>query len=332
VEKEMLALLLLSVLALCIGDPVRPNISETFESRGSLSVQINGGPTIYGQAYWAVNQPNGLGLESYMFHQFPQMDIYLLQRYDLRASFDMGGPNRTECERHQLDGRMPRVWDWVSHATYKGQENIKNKKLNIWEFRTGYGLLQLGVTEQMPDIPVWTSRNSHNRVFIVDIDQFDAAPPKDRIFDVPKQCHDRVPTKKRSQGKRCVSRSTAIARAKVWVDNHVPYDQQGHYDGYREDCSGYVSMAWQLSKPGLTTSTLPSVAHRISKEELQSGDVLLDVQEHVVIFAGWADSSQSQYHAMEETRPGEGTVARVTPYPYWYNKSAFVPYRFNQIC
>jgi hypothetical protein len=51
--------------------------------------------------------------------------------------------------------------------------------------------------------------------------------------------------------------------------------------------------------------------------QLQPGDVLLCRSEHVVIFGGW--SGPSHYIAYEETRPGEGTVRRVTPYPYWYH-------------
>ena len=35
-----------------------------------------------------------------------------------------------------------------------------------------------------------------------------------------------------------IARSTIIAKAKVWVANHVPYNQGGTYQGYREDCSG----------------------------------------------------------------------------------------------
>lgn len=43
---------------------------------------------------------------------------------------------------------------------------------------------------------------------------------------------------------KCVARSTMIARGQSWVDKHVPYNQQGSYDGYRTDCSGFVSMCW----------------------------------------------------------------------------------------
>lgn len=130
----------------------------------------------------------------------------------------------------------------------------------------------------------------------------------------------------------CLARSTIIARGQDWVNKKVPYSQSGTHDGYRTDCSGFVSMAWELSKPGLTTYTMHTVAHNIAKDQLQPGDALNCDSEHIVLFAGWSDSSKTHYVAMEETRPGEGTVKRVTPYPYWSNQGCFHPIRYNNAC
>ncbi|MEH0108110.1 cell wall-associated hydrolase [Tersicoccus sp. MR15.9] len=130
-----------------------------------------------------------------------------------------------------------------------------------------------------------------------------------------------------------ISRSTIISRARTWVTAHVPYNQQGYHRDpqgklYREDCSGYVSMAWHL-RTSYVTSTLPQVSHRITKTQLRPGDVMLKTSGHVVIFNGWANTAHTKYNAMEESRPGVGTVARVTPYPYWSGQGTFVPYRLN---
>jgi len=89
-------------------------------------------------------------------------------------------------------------------------------------------------------------------------------------------------------------------------------------------------MAWGTSKPGNATSALRQISRPITRSQLQPGDVLLCAAEHVVIFAGWANSSH--YWANEETRPDEGAVRRVTPYPYWYNTACFVPYRYIAVC
>jgi cell wall-associated NlpC family hydrolase len=90
-----------------------------------------------------------------------------------------------------------------------------------------------------------------------------------------------------------------ISRAQEWVDKHVPYSQTGTYDGYRTDCSGFVSMAWQLGKPGLTTQTMHTVATNIAKGSLQAGDALNCDTEHIVLFGGWTDGGQTHYVAYE---------------------------------
>lgn len=98
---------------------------------------------------------------------------------------------------------------------------------------------------------------------------------------------------------KCIGRSTIISRGQNWVDKHVPYNQGGTYDGYRTDCSGFVSMAWMLSKPGLTTYTMGSVSHGISKDSLAAGDAMNCASRHILLFAGWSDSSRTHYVSME---------------------------------
>lgn len=40
------------------------------------------------------------------------------------------------------------------------------------------------------------------------------------------------------------------------------------------DCSGYVSMSWELAKPGLTTYTMHTQSHNITKDHLEKGDAM----------------------------------------------------------
>lgn len=98
---------------------------------------------------------------------------------------------------------------------------------------------------------------------------------------------------------QCVTRSTMLARAQDWVDKHVPYNQQGSYDGYRTDCSGFVSMSWELAKPGLTTSTLHTASSNITKDQLLVGDAMICEGHHVVFFGGWSDAGKTHYYALE---------------------------------
>jgi cell wall-associated NlpC family hydrolase len=89
-----------------------------------------------------------------------------------------------------------------------------------------------------------------------------------------------------------------VARGQDWVNKHVPYSQTKTYDGYRTDCSGFVSMCWELAKPGLTTFTLHTVSHNITKNDLQPGDAMNCDSHHVVLFDGWTDSGRTHYTAM----------------------------------
>jgi hypothetical protein len=142
-----------------------------------------------------------------------------------------------------------------------------------------------------------------------------------------------------------ISRAEVIQRAKTWTDAHVPYSQSTRpsqlRDGYRRDCSGFVSMAWHLSTnhAGADTDALAHVADPITKDQLATGDVLLMTHAesrhpeeggHVVIFLNWADAAHTQYLAMEEAG-GEGAVMHVLPYPYYPGYGTFHPYHYGKV-
>lgn len=102
----------------------------------------------------------------------------------------------------------------------------------------------------------------------------------------------------------------AVQRAKSWVDRVISYNQSGWFEGYRQDCSGLVSMAWEL-KNGLgrpispTTSILPQYATTLrSKAELQPGDAInnrgIGNGGHVVLFVRWVDQSRGTFIAYEQ--------------------------------
>ncbi|MFE0252469.1 peptidoglycan-binding protein [Streptomyces sp. NPDC059010] len=130
------------------------------------------------------------------------------------------------------------------------------------------------------------------------------------------------------------TRAEIIKRARKWVAAKVPYNMSRYWsDGYRQDCSGFVSMAWKLPRNEWTGS-LGQYAVRINREDLQPGDMLLfhnpaDPQQgsHVVIFGGWADHTRSHYVAYEATRPH--ARRKVTPYAYWTHSDRYVAYRYK---
>ncbi|MEV6791593.1 peptidoglycan-binding protein [Streptomyces sp. NPDC051320] len=130
------------------------------------------------------------------------------------------------------------------------------------------------------------------------------------------------------------TRSAIISRAERWVSARVPYSTSKHWsDGYRQDCSGYVSMAWGLKQNEWTGSLAP-YGVRISKSDLRPGDILLfhnpanpKKGSHVTLFGGWTTSAHTYYKAYEQTPPY--TRARSTPYAYWSNSSRYVAYRYR---
>ena len=113
------------------------------------------------------------------------------------------------------------------------------------------------------------------------------------------------------------NRQQIMANMEARVRHDIGYSQTAYTDGYRDDCSGSVSAAWGLAKPGTNTYGLmsSSVSHPITKNQLQPGDALI-ADSHVVLFGGWADSAHTQYYALEDDG-SDGTVAHVIPYPYW---------------
>lgn len=129
-----------------------------------------------------------------------------------------------------------------------------------------------------------------------------------------------------------------LDRAATWLTanngSQVPYSQTSTWsDGYRQDCSGYVSMTLGLSKPGPNTVGLAndrSLTTPISVSDLKPGDLLIDADgsnttRHVVIFEGWTDSSRTAYSAFEQ-RGGHGTDHRVLDYGLDAG-SEYKPYR-----
>jgi hypothetical protein len=122
-------------------------------------------------------------------------------------------------------------------------------------------------------------------------------------------------------------RNAVIKRAMTWTRAHVPYNQAGWRDGYRTDCSGFVSMAWGLDQ-SYTTWSLTEVARPIHKDEMLPGDIMLNTADHVVIFGGWANRQHSRYIVLEEAHSTGGAVRREMNYPFWIDGNMYHPYRF----
>jgi hypothetical protein len=127
------------------------------------------------------------------------------------------------------------------------------------------------------------------------------------------------------------SRRNMLANAQNWVNNKVMYSQSKYHNGYRQDCSGMVSMAWGVSKNLNTSSFAPysnAVSHQLSDyNQLQPGDALNKVPRgHMFLFAGWANSQHSSMYIYEESHTGAPALYKSVPKSYFQH---FVPIRKN---
>lgn len=92
-------------------------------------------------------------------------------------------------------------------------------------------------------------------------------------------------------------------RAETWVKDTVAYDNRKEHDGYRQDCSGYVSFAWSLSK-SYSGDVWQSFANKIDFNNMQIGDALDNPEPgdagHMILFMGWVDKNAGTFVGFEE--------------------------------
>ncbi|WP_380608155.1 NlpC/P60 family protein [Streptantibioticus rubrisoli] len=151
-----------------------------------------------------------------------------------------------------------------------------------------------------------------------------------------------VPRSTAAQTGKPISRSVVMARAQSWIAEGVPYNRNAYNSDsngtYRQDCSGFVSMAWSLPSSqannyGETTGTLTNFATELnSLDDLQPGDMLDNISTHVVLFKGWADANRTTAMILEEAH--SGTTAREDDHFYTRNYLSthrYRPYRYNRI-
>jgi len=327
--KIILLLLACAVVGYC---QTRPQISPFFDSNVLLEIIVlKDNSSFRGDGFWRMDQPKGMGLEQFFFHNRSHhsafRDIMRLQRYDLGFIYEM--VDDLHCNKSAVSGSMPYEWAWLANATYEGKKQFRHMTFDEWQFTAGYATVAILVDNNNPNIPAFMRRTTNEFDFLMEFARFKPIHPDPKSFTVPSQCQSAMEFHHEGDV-GCVQRNTMMSRAQSWVNAHVPYNQGGTYGGYREDCSGYVSMCWETSKPGYTTETMPSISHGISRGDLQPGDALLCASEHVVLFGGWVDSDN--YWGYEETVPGTGTIKSSVPYPYWYNTGCFLPYRYNSVC
>lgn len=132
-----------------------------------------------------------------------------------------------------------------------------------------------------------------------------------------------------------ISRAQILLRAQRWVSEHVPYSQVAWWSDangiYRQDCSGYVSMAWALDQDtDFWTGNLNTVSHVIDPGQLLPGDILLSTG-HTVLFAGWANPTHTMFDFYEESHSGTDARFVVDAPLTEFLVAGFTPFRYDGV-
>ncbi|MDQ7809117.1 hypothetical protein Q5425_35780 [Amycolatopsis sp. A133] len=127
-----------------------------------------------------------------------------------------------------------------------------------------------------------------------------------------------------------ITRSEVLSRSQSWIDQRVPYSQSiswtNQYGTYRQDCSGFVSMAWHLGF-SRSTASLPAVMHTIAKSDLRPGDALWRTG-HIALFVRWNDAARTSPVVREEYDNGHNATERAWSPNY---ANTFSSMRYNNI-
>jgi hypothetical protein len=133
-----------------------------------------------------------------------------------------------------------------------------------------------------------------------------------------------------------ITRAEVLTRATtIWKPGTVPYSQDTIHqpDGYRQDCSGYLSLCWGLSPNadggwgGQNTVTLVTRGYmkEIPASDLRPGDAVGNCgigtggdAGHIVLFEKWAndDPNNDDFWLWEQAGGANGPRRRMVTYPY----------------
>jgi len=101
-------------------------------------------------------------------------------------------------------------------------------------------------------------------------------------------------------------RRTAIERGFSWYDAQVPYSQSQYHEGYRTDCSGFVSMCWELGTSYTTANFIDDTSEWTSLgsfDDLVPADAMVyrsGKAGHIMMFVGWNDAAKTEACVLEQ--------------------------------
>lgn len=111
-----------------------------------------------------------------------------------------------------------------------------------------------------------------------------------------------------------VGREEIVERGIDWLEDGNTYDRARYHEGFRRDCSGFVSMAWEFSQNPSTAYFPPFVSGTYAAklggfDDLAPGDAVnktfRNPYGHVMLFAGWASADHNQLYFMHHYSTGK---------------------------
>ncbi|MFJ7277077.1 hypothetical protein [Kitasatospora sp. NPDC098663] len=124
-----------------------------------------------------------------------------------------------------------------------------------------------------------------------------------------------------------ITTSEVMSRANDWLVRWIPYNQGAYATDvtgsktYRQDCSGFVSMAWHLNTSENTDSLdNRALTTRVALSDLQPGDALdndpgdgsIKPSGHVILFDHWVNKAAGRFAYIDEVNPTLNVRAGVT--------------------
>jgi hypothetical protein len=95
-----------------------------------------------------------------------------------------------------------------------------------------------------------------------------------------------------------------------------------------DDCSGFVSVVWQLSRK-YDTGGLPSISKKLkSTSALLPGDVMNKARSHVVLFSSFGSNGIYDY----ESTTYNSNDRVIYMFSTWARLSGYSPLRYNNVC
>lgn len=190
--KAALLLLVCTSVALAAFvpvEPIRPHFSETFEGEGYAHI-TNANGSHWGIGHWAIDQPNGRGIERWEFSEHERHhNVRLLQRYDLGFDYSLSYHEHHEvCHKHAVKPPMPAMWSWLHEARYHGKHVIDGITYDEWTYHAGGVTLGVAVSETHADRPVYYYRGTSTHKFEVHFISYEHRQPNASWFAVPSAC------------------------------------------------------------------------------------------------------------------------------------------------